>query len=528
MPAAGAVIKILGTSQDVTERKQTERTLREQAEMLNLAHDAIITQRVDDRVITFWNNGAERLYGWSATEAIGRRVDDLLYADRSDFEHAAHALESTGEFRGELHQVAKDGRNLIVSARANVIPNRDGAPRSVLAIQTDITEHKKLESQLLRAQRLESIGTLASGVAHDLNNILAPILMSAPLLREELTPRLKSKILDTIEKSAERGAQIVKQVLTFARGVEGDRILLDPRHLLKEMIEIAEHTFPKSILLNSRYSEDLARVAGDPTQLHQVLLNLVVNARDAMPNGGRLMLTADNFEVDAHYAAMTPGTTPGPHVLIAVTDTGTGIAPHVMEKMFDPFFTTKEVGKGTGLGLSMVLGIVKSHNGAVNAYSTASGTTFRVLLPAAAGSEQLQTPAAAPALRRGQGETILLVDDEPAIREIAEVLLDRSGYNVLVADDGPAALAIFARRQSEIALVLTDCVMPVMNGLSLARIIRRMNPSAKIILSRGREEDCGGAELKTIGIAAALTKPYTQSTLLRTLGRVLHGVESQP
>ena len=520
--ATGVVTKVIGTTQDITERKNAERTLREQAEMLNLAHDAIVIRGAADRLITFWNKGAEHLYGWTASEAVGRRIDDLLYADLEHYLTVAHAVELTGEFRGEVHQVTKDGRKLIVSARASLVRHRDGSPKAVLIIQTDVTEHRKLESQFLRAQRLESIGTLASGVAHDLNNVLAPILMSAPLLREELASELKNKIVDTIEKSAERGAQIVKQVLTFARGVDGERVLLDPSHLIEEMAKIAEQTFPKNIAITSRYPQDLALLDGDPTQLHQVLLNLAVNARDAMPGGGKLVLAAENFDVDEHYAAMTPGISAGPHVLITVTDTGTGIPAHVMEKMFDPFFTTKEVGKGSGLGLSTLLGIVKSHEGAVTANSTPAGTTFRILLPAAPGGQQLVPVNAASELPCGHGETILVVDDEPSICDVAQVLLAKNGYNVLVADDGPAALALYAQRRGEIALVLTDLLMPLMNGLSLARIIRKMDAAATIVLSTGREEDCDAAELAAVGIAAALTKPYTQHTLLRTLHRALH------
>ncbi|MBA2272251.1 MAG: PAS domain S-box protein [Chthoniobacterales bacterium] len=512
----GAVVAM----HDVTERKRAERTMREQAEMLNLAQDAIVI-RGYDRVITYWNKGAERLYGWTAQEAIGQPVD-ILYDGRGENEAAKQTLEASDEFQGEVHQIAKDGRSLTVNVRKNVMRNSDGTPRSVLSIATDLTEHKKLESQFLRAQRLESIGTLASGVAHDLNNVLAPIVMSAPLLRDDVDSALKNKIIDTIEKSAERGAQIVKQVLTFARGVEGERVMLDPRHLIKEMAQIVEETFPKGIEVTTRYAEDLDLVEGNPTQLHQVLLNLAVNARDAMPAGGKLVLAAENFEVDEHYAAMTPGTKPGPHVLINVSDTGTGIPPHVIEKMYDPFFTTKEIGKGSGLGLSTVLGIVKSHGGAVNAHSTPTGTSFRVLLPATPGASQLTNAENAAELPRGRGETILVVDDEVAIREVAQVLLAKSGYHVLLADDGPSALALYAQQHEQIALVLSDFLMPIMNGLALARIIRKMNPDAKIIMSSGREEDCGAADLAPIGIAACLTKPYTQATLLRTFDRVLH------
>ncbi|MDQ6625384.1 MAG: response regulator, partial [Verrucomicrobiota bacterium] len=457
--------------------------------------------------------------GWTAAEAVGKPIDELLFRDPQDYEVLAKASAETG-FRGEVHQVAKDGRALILNAGATVIRDSDGTPRSVLIIQTDITEHKKLENQFLRAQRLESIGTLASGVAHDLNNVLAPILMSAPLLRGELPPPLKEKIIDTIEGSAERGAQIVKQVLTFARGVEGERVVLDPRHLVKEMAEIATQTFPRGIEITTSLGDDVALIEGDPTQLHQVLLNLAVNARDAMPAGGKLVFSTENFEVDEHYAAMTPGAKAGPHVLVSVSDTGSGIPPHVLEKMFDPFFTTKPIGKGTGLGLSTVLGIVQNHGGVINAYSTPSRTTFRILLPAAQGLVH-QDAAGVTDLPAGAGETILMVDDEPAICELAQVLLERSGYRVIVADDGPSALAIFAQRRSEIAVVLTDHLMPTMNGLELARIIGKMDSKARIILSTGREDECGPSQLEAAGVAAALTKPYTQATLLKTLHRVL-------
>lgn len=525
-PETGGAIKIIGTSRDVTEQKQAERTLREQAEMLNLAQDAIVIRGHDDRLITYWNKGAERLYGWTAKEAIGQPID-FLFDDRGDNQSSEQALAASGEFQEDLHLVAKDGRSLTVNVRVNVMRNSDGTPRSVLSIGTDITEHKKLESQFMRAQRLESIGTLASGVAHDLNNVLAPILMSAPLLREELPPPLKEKIIDTIEGSAERGAQIVKQVLTFARGVEGERVVLDPRHLIKEMAEIAAQTFPKGIEVTSSFGEDVAFIEGDPTQLHQVLLNLAVNARDAMPTGGKLVFWAENFDVDEHYAAMTPGASVGPHVLISVSDTGSGIPAHVLEKMFDPFFTTKPIGKGTGLGLSTVLGIVQNHGGVVNAYSTPSGTIFRILLPAAQGMLQ-QKAAGIRELPEGGGETILVVDDEPSIREIAQLFLERNGYHVIVADDGPSALALFAQRKGEIAVVLTDYLMPTMNGLELARIVRKMDPNIRVILSTGRDDDCGASQLNAAGAVAGLTKPYTQTTLLKTLHRVFHDRDSLP
>jgi PAS domain S-box-containing protein len=519
----GAPTQMVGVWADISDRKRTEERLREQADIINRAHDGIMVRDIKDRRITFWNRGAERLYGWNAAEAVGRDVCDLLYEVRDEFLAASKKLMEEGEWNGELRQRCKSGEQIIANCRWTLVPDEKGHPKSVLGINADVTERKKLETHLLRSQRLESIGTLASGVAHDLNNILVPILMAAPVLRGNLPEEERLKFLEIVESSAQRGANIVKQVLTFARGADGDRILLQPIHLLQEITKIVEQTFPRSIGVRTSYPEGLWLIEGDPTQLHQVLLNLCVNARDAMPEGGNLSLVGENFDVDEQYVTMTPGLKPGPHVLISVIDTGTGIPPHVMDKIFDPFFTTKEIGKGSGLGLSTVLGIVKSHGGVVNVYSTAAGTTFRVLLPAAPEAAAPHKREVEVELPQGHGETILIVDDEVAIREVAKAVLSKNGYNVLVADDGPAALAIFSRQSKEIDVVLTDVVMPIMTGLMLTRTLRKMEPSAKVIISSARDADYSDTELNNLGVEGCLTKPYTRETLLRTLDRVLHG-----
>jgi CheY-like chemotaxis protein len=341
-------------------------------------------------------------------------------------------------------------------------------------------------------------------------------------LRDDLPEQERLKFLDIVESSAHRGAQIVRQVLTFARGADGDRVLLQPVYLLAEIAKIMEETFSRAIRVRTSYPEDLWLMEGDPTQLHQVLLNLCLNARDSMPEGGHLSLNAENFDVDEHYATMTPGLKPGPHVLINVIDTGGGIPPHVIDKIFDPFFTTKDLGKGTGLGLSTALGIVKSHGGVVNVYSGSNGTTFRVLLPAAPGARLPAELEAQAEIPTGHGETILLIDDESAIREVGKAVLSQSGYNVLTGDDGPSALAIFAQQSKEIAIVLTDSEMPTMSGLMLARTLRKMNNETKIILSTARDSDYSEAELSNVGVQACLNKPYTRERLLRTVDRVLH------
>ena len=494
----------------------------EQANLLNLAHDAIMVRDMDDR-IEFWNHGAEVLYGWTAEEARGRLSGDFLHHEEPvNILAAQRTLLETGVWSGECRHLTKQGDTVVVRSRWTLVRDEHGQPKSKLIINTDITEQKKIEEQFLRAQRLESIGTLASGVAHDLNNILLPIMMAAPVLRGEMDPAEREKFLDIVESSAHRGADIIKQVLTFARGADGDRILLQPIYLLEEVSKIASQTFPKSIALRTCYEENIRSLEADPTQLHQVLLNLCINARDAMPNGGQLCLGAENFDVDEHYASMTPGATAGPHVMLQVTDTGSGIPKDVIDKIFDPFFTTKSIGQGTGLGLSTVAGIVKSHGGFIDLYSEPGHTSFKIFLPAKDTldtSSALQADAMVP---RGNGQTILLVDDEPSIREVAEIILESHGYKVLVAEDGPTALALFAQQMGHIAVVVTDLAMPGMDGLMLVRTLRQIEPGLKVIVSTGRADDSHAAEMAALNVDGCLTKPYTTRNLLLKLSHVLH------
>jgi two-component system, cell cycle sensor histidine kinase and response regulator CckA len=510
------------------ERRRTEERLREQADIISRARDAVIIRDFGSDIITFWNEGAEHLYGWSASEAVGRRLGDLMFAESTDRGALVEKLVSTGEYHGEIKHRCKDGREVIVDSRTTLIRNDDGTPRAVLGINSDVTEQKNLEMQLLRAQRLESIGTLASGVAHDLNNILTPILMCAQTLREELVEEDRQSALSLIEESARRGAVVVKQVLTFARGIEGERVLIKPSHLIEEMVDIARKTFPKSIEISSRYPEDLWSIEGDPTQLHQVLLNLSVNARDAMPNGGALVIRAENFNVDEYYASMTPDARLGQFVALRVSDTGTGMPRAMIDKIFDPFFTTKEIGKGTGLGLSTTLGIVKSHGGFISVYSEqGKGTTFKLFLPAAMTDANLQQSKASVVPIQGNGELILVVDDEPNILGITKMVLERNNYHVVSANDGPEALAIFAQQMQSIRLVLTDISMPYMDGAALVRTLRKMKSHVPIVASTGQGEEARASEMQALHVADLLTKPYDTGQLLNTLHTALSDPNGQ-
>ncbi|MFC5455475.1 PAS domain S-box protein [Prosthecobacter fluviatilis] len=387
----------------------------------------------------------------------------------------------------------------------------------------DITERKKLEAQFLRAQRMESIGTLASGVAHDLNNILTPIMMSVAVLRMKLSEEKRSSLCDTIEMSAARGAQIVRQVLAFGRGLEGERHPLQIEMLLTEMEQMIRSTFPKDITVECVNAPNLRLVLGDATQLHQVLLNLCVNARDAMPEGGRLRLSAANLDIDTSYASMLPEITPGPHVLVEVSDTGSGIPPEILERIFDPFFTTKEIGKGTGLGLSTVHGIVKSHGGLLKVVTApGAGATFQIYLPAAPDQEAIADISASAAAPTGHGECVLVVDDEVAIANAARTVLEANGYRVLLANNATEALVLHTEHSQEVALILTDIMMPVLNGVLFLRTLRKINPDVPVIASTGL---CNQAQLdtmKSLGVETVLYKPYNSNMLLRTIDGVLH------
>ncbi len=523
LDAEGQPIRVIGSIADLTSTLQAERKLLEQANLLNLAHDAIMVRDMQGRV-EFWNHGAEALYGWTAAEAQDRLTGEFLERDDPDALTAAQrTLIETGVWSGECRHETKQGTPVVVRSRWSLVRDDEGKPKSMLVINTDITEQKKIEQQFLRAQRLESVGTLASGVAHDLNNVLLPIMMAAPVLRGEEDQAERDRFLDIVESSARRGADIIKQVLTFARGADGDRILLQPIYLLDEVCKIARQTFPKSITLHKSYEENTRPIEADPTQLHQVLLNLAINARDAMPSGGVLRLQVKNVEVDAHMAEGFPDASAGPHVMFKVSDTGDGIPPDMIDKIFDPFFTTKNVGVGTGLGLSTTAGIVRSHGGFIQVASEPGHTSFKIFLPARSAADVSQPLPNDVLIPRGRGQTILVVDDEPCIREVAEVILTNHGYHVFTAEDGPTALAIYAQQIGHVDVVVTDIAMPIMSGLVFVRSLRRIDPAAKVIVSTGRAELGELAEIAELNVEGFLAKPYTTRSLLLKLSQVLQG-----
>jgi two-component system, cell cycle sensor histidine kinase and response regulator CckA len=393
----------------------------------------------------------------------------------------------------------------------------DGSIESVLVMTRDITDQKQLEAQLFRAQRMESLGTLASGIAHDMNNILTPILAVAQLLPLKL-PNLdppNQHLLKMIEDSARRGSDLVKQILAFSRGLEGVQTTVQIETILAEIKQILTSTFPKSITLAfNGETAPLWPIVADATQLHQVLMNLCVNARDAMPDTGTLTITAENRILDATAARTNVEAKPGEYVVITIADTGTGIAPQHLDRIFEPFFTTKDIGKGTGLGLATTIGIVKNHGGFITVKSElGQGTQFHIFLPAIDAS--IVTPTLNPQYPLGQGELILVVDDEAQIRETLRLTLESYNYRVITANEGVAAIDTYLSHKGEISAILLDIMMPTMDGHSLIRALHQINPQAKLIAFSGTATRASLPPLNNI--KAFLAKPYTTQALLEVL-----------
>ncbi|MFH7029186.1 MAG: response regulator [Heteroscytonema crispum UTEX LB 1556] len=524
------VVGVTCASIDITERqaalrdrKLAEEKIREQAALLDVTTDAILVRDLENNIL-FWNKGAENLYGWQAQEVRGKNVSDILYKDEDppEVQVALLTVVAKGKWQGEFTKVSKTGREILVESRWTLVCDEEGKPKSILTVDTDITEKKHLQSQLFRAQRLESIGTLASGIAHDLNNILTPILAVAQLLPLKFpdTYAEHEQLLQILEESAKRGADLVKQVLSFARGVEGKRMTLQIKHLIREIAKILKQTFPKTIEVSTDIAQNLWTVSGDSTQLHQVLMNLCVNARDAMPNGGTLSISAENLFIDENYARMNLEAQVGPYTVITVSDTGVGISREIIDRIFEPFFTTKEVGKGTGLGLSTAIGIIKSHGGFVNVYSDIGvGTQFKVYLPAVQGEETQQSEDLQPLT--GTGELILVVDDEPFILEITKASLESYNYKILVASDGIEAISLYAQNKDKISAILMDMMLPSLDGLTVIRTIQKINPLVKIIATSGLMSSNKLAAVAGTGVKTFLSKPYTVKELLHVLHQLL-------
>jgi len=482
----GRITHYLAVKEDITARRVAEAQIREQAALLDVAQDAIMVINLD-RIVTYWNRAAEKIYGLTSAEALGRTYEELIYSVvPPDFPAAWAQLLKQGTFTDDRQHSTRSGKKIDARTRATVVLDAQDTAKSILLVITDITESKLLEAQFLRAQRMESLGALASGVAHDLNNVLTPILISVELLRPLAKAKHDHEMLQILSDSARRGADIVQQLLLFGRGSDTPRSAMNAAGVVKEVGRMIRETFPKKLVVSIQAPADLRLIEADKTQIHQVLLNLCVNARDAMPQGGRLTLTAENIQIEEPFALRHGGKQAGPYILLRVADTGTGISAANLEKIFDPFFTTKPIGEGTGLGLATVLGIVRSHEGFLVVNSTVgSGTAFEVYLPATVSAVEAAASHSNSLALLGRGEWILLVDDEEPIRSVLQRTLAEDNYHVLVASDGAEALGVFAQNAAMIKLVITDAMMPVMDGAQTVHALRRLNPLLPVIAISG-------------------------------------------
>lgn len=523
--AQGQIVNALCAVRDITERKQAEIALRESEERFRqLAEniDAVLWIAAKGHFqILYVSHAYTRIWGRNAQDLYDNPHSffDAIYPE--DLEKVRAIVPVTNHnYDVEYRIVRPDGEMRWLRDRSFPIRNAQGEIYRYGGIAEDITEKKQIEAQFLRAQRLESVGTLASGIAHNLNNILSPILLSLELLERKLPDQKSQQLLKMLESNVKRGSALVKQVLSFSRGVSGKHMIINIKHIVSEIQYIIQETFPKSIKLSTNLAPDLWNVCADSNQLHQVLMNLCINARDAMPHGGSLSIYATNLFIDQTSARKYLDAQVGEYVMLSVADTGSGIAPEILERIFEPFFTTKEVGQGTGLGLSTVIGIIKHHSGFVNVESTlGKGSQFQVYLPAV--TDEQQQPVREIELPQGQGELILLVDDEKSIRETAKILLSNYNYKVLTANNGIEAIALYVEHKAEISLVFIDMTMPDMDGLTTIRTLHRINPHLKVIASSGLPSNETIAEMSSLGVKAFLSKPYTIPELLKTLSLVL-------
>jgi two-component system, cell cycle sensor histidine kinase and response regulator CckA len=488
--------------------------------LLDLITDAIVLSSIEGQ-LKYWNRSAKKIYGCLEPAEISPQAVD--FRDRFEDPHYQAAIDLTldrGEWTGERQFLTKVGKNITVTSRFYLIAETNGSVQSILQIDTDITKYKLLERQFLRAQRLENLGTLASGIAHDLNNILTPIVAITellPLRLKNLDERTQ-KLLATLAENSKRGRELVAQILTFARGGDGEHTILQPRHLLAEVVQIARQTFPRSIEISLQIeNSNLWTLSADSTQLHQVLINLCVNARDAMPEGGELTIKAENIILTDEYTKLHPDAHGGAYVAITVADTGIGIQPELLGRIFEPFFTTKPLGKGTGLGLSTVQTIVHNHQGFVDISSQVNqGTQFRFYLPANDRLEPVQVESSLPTLT-GKGELILIVDDEPSIREILGDTIESYDYHSITARDSHQAIELYRQHHHEIHTILLDYMMPGGNPDHTIAQFHSIDPHVRVIIMSGLSADEIAAESHGEPATSFLAKPFSTQDLLHAL-----------
>ena len=513
--------------QDVTEARRSRVALTESEAryrtLVEASPDAVWV--VSEGTLVMANPAAVRLLGArDAADLVGQPLVRFVHPDYRDIVDRRVEAVLDGAPVPLLQQKAlrMDGSEVEVEVVSAPLTWK-GEP-AIQVIARDVTERNRLQDQVFRAQRMESIGTLAGGIAHDLNNVLSPVLMSIDLLRVAESDGERDEILDAVETSTTRGADLIRQVLTFARGVVGKQERVSPTEVLGELRAMIRETFPRSIHVEIEVPPDAWPLQADPTQLQQVLLNLCVNARDAMPEGGTLRVSVRNTVLEEDHVHAVAHRPQGPHVVFEVRDTGSGIPEELQDRIFDPFFTTKEVGRGTGLGLSTAMAIIRSHRGVLEFDSRpGEGATFRVYFPAdpelIARDQSASAPASA--LPRGRGQRVMIVDDEPAVRSVACRTLDAFGYHVVVAEGGREAVTRFQELGGDVQVVVTDLNMPDMDGPATVEALRELRPDVRVVAMSGLGAGLDFDGVFGPGVRRFLVKPFSTRELLEVIEEVL-------
>ena len=492
--------------------------------LIGSAPDAVVVHDLEDQVL-YWNQAAQALYGWSLEEVQARPASRIFYLDKTDREEAVEALCEQGHWAGELHQINRKGDEFFVQSRQQLVRDDTGKPVAVVCFNTNVTAQKKQQDAEERAHHVRSSSILAGGVAHELNNALAPIMLSAAMLKRSLDDEKSRNMVSMIEKCANKGAALVGDLLSFERGKGGGNDAIRRAQVERSLKRVADRVIPSAVSLQGDVVEDLWECRGEMAEITEVFEHAMKNACEAMPDGGALKVSVGNRLFDEHFENLAPEAKAGAYVAFVFEDNGKGIDERLLTRVAEPFFTTKEPKQGYGFGLSSSQAIIKGHKGFMVLESERGlGTTLSVFLPADLEAEKA-TGTVPPFVvsREGAGMLVLVADDEFFIRETIKKTLEERGYAVLAAQDGTEALAVYASRINDIDMVVANVEMPFMDGPSLCRALLKLNPDAKILLSSGHKHKEKVQEIKSCGVENFLPKPYTADQLADRVHAILTG-----